>query len=99
MLSLATLVHNFEDGIINVPTLMWHMGGLDAEPGAMTWEQKLAGSEILNWVAACKEARMATRDESDRHAIGFTIQQRTAINAAWKTLGGTVEFTSVEFLD
>lgn len=99
MLSLETLTREFEDGIINVAALMWHMGCLDATPGAMTWHQKLAGSEVLNWVAACKAARAATRDESDRDGLGFTLAQRDTINTAWKLLGGTVEFTSCEFLD
>lgn len=100
MTALEVLIYDFENGLFNAYTLMWRLGAMYATPDAMTSEQReLAWMEIANWLGACKEARMTTRDESDNLGIGFTAKKKATINAAWKTLGGTVEFTSIEFLD
>ncbi len=80
---LNKLIQNFEDGIINEFMLGFHLANEKVD------------EIIINWFAACTEARKRVRDENDIHSVGFTEKERQTLNELWTRLGGQSTLTDI----
>lgn len=71
---LSAIVIDFEAGIFNAATLMWHLGYLNGA-GVLDDKQRTAANRILDWVGATGSSRAKTRADKDIHSLGFSIEQ------------------------